>query len=587
VWGEQKDASTASVTVEDEDGKDIGTITITENLNAALPYLRFRRQPRTLWIDTICIDQTNLAEKGHSVARMAEVYNYAARVIIWLGVEANSSTNAMKAMRWLGEQVIVNWKQRSLLLASEATQEELDDLIQRDMDIFLSLLERPWFERLWVQQEAKLAQHAQVVCGAKSLDWQVFRNALFCLWHFSQRRALPGHVVEHMNKFYILIAKTSFLLNELIFHGRQRKCTDPRDRVYSLLGLIGGRERKLGIEPDYTKTPGQVYKDVITSYLKNLNRLDPISCCEGPDDVTTRGIPSWVPDWERSRKSAPFHFKRHPPTFDTQAYIEDERVLCAKGVRVATVEHVFPIVMPPQASPQEIVDHIIAIAPRDLWDASPDKEEIINIFCRTIIADHFRERWNPADSQEAIESEGRELIRAIISGQYSEEKYLASIPTATRYLTLVRLYAAHRSFLLTSDGRFVLGPESAMVGSVIVSILGCKTPLALNPGKGDEYTVAGECYLDSAVAGQPLLGLLPENFVNVTSYDPQEDMFVHSFLDRLTGKFQREEPRLVPKLGEGYRAGFMDLEALRNTESEAALEVLHERDVKLEEFRIV
>jgi hypothetical protein len=48
VWGEQKDASTASVTVEDEDGKDIGTITITENLNAALPYLRFRRQPRTL-----------------------------------------------------------------------------------------------------------------------------------------------------------------------------------------------------------------------------------------------------------------------------------------------------------------------------------------------------------------------------------------------------------------------------------------------------------------------------------------------------------------------------------------------------------
>lgn len=172
VWGDQNDASTASVTVEDQSGEDIGTITITENLNAALPYLRYRRRPRTLWIDTICIDQTNLAEKSHSVARMAEVYNYAASVIIWLGVEGHSSTNAMKALRWLGDQVIVNWKQRSMILASEATQEELDDLILRDMDIFLLLLERPWFERLWVQQEAKLASHAQVVCGSKNMDWQ-------------------------------------------------------------------------------------------------------------------------------------------------------------------------------------------------------------------------------------------------------------------------------------------------------------------------------------------------------------------------------------------------------------------------------
>lgn len=393
-----------------------------------------------------------------------------------------------------------------------------------------------------------------------------------------------------MNRFYILIAKTRFLLNELVFHGRQRKCTDPRDRVYSLLGLIGGREIKLGIEPDYTKTPGQVYQDVITLYLKNLNRLDPIACCEGPDNTTASEIPSWVPDWERSRKSAPFHFKRHPPTFDSQAYIEDGRVLCAKGVRVARVEHALPIVMPPQASSQEIVDHIIAIAPRQLWEASPDKEEIINTFCRTIIADHFRERWNPPDSQETIESEGCELIRAILSGNYLEKEHLARIPTATRYLTLVRLYAAHRSFLVTDDGQFALGPEAATVGSVIVSMLGCKTPLVLKPvqpGKADEYILAGECYLDSAVAGQPLLGPLPEKYVNVTSYDAQEDMFVHSFLDRSTGIFQREEPRLVSKLEKGYRAEYVDHEALRNRESEAALEVLQERGVKLEEFRIV
>ena len=592
VWGDKKEEGTKTVTVapENDDGPDT-FIKITENLHACLPYLRYRRRPRTLWIDTICIDQTNLVEKGHAVARMAEIYNFATRVIIWLGPETHNSTDAMKALKWLGSQVIVNWKARSMILANETTQDELDEVIMRELNIILLLLERPWFERLWVQQEAKLASHAQVVCGAISVDWQTFRSALFCLWHLSQRKSLPGEIVERMNRFYILIGKTSFLLNELLFHGRTRKCTDARDRVYALLGLLDPRERKLNIEPDYTSTPAKVYQNVITRYLTNLYRLDPIACCEGlHDSVAGNEMPSWVPDWEYSRKSYPFHWKRHPPTLKAQAHIVDERILMVQGVKMAKVAKAIPLKLTPGSPAQEVVDHIRAIAPQHLWENSPNKEDLIDSFCTTIIAAHFRDRWNPADAQEAIESECRPFLRAILDGSYSEEKHLVEIPTATRYLTLVRMYAACRSFILTEDGSFALGPASTEPGSIICTLVGLKAPVVLKPSKSGiegEYTLAGECYFDSAVTGQGLLGDLPDKFINVTSYYSDADTFVHSFLDRSTGKFQREEPRLVGKLGEEYRKNYASAEALAEAENAAAVEVMSERGVQLEEFRIV
>lgn len=594
VWGKPSTEGQATVAVASRNGADPDTtIAITSNLATCLPYLRYRRRPRVLWIDTICINQSDLVEKGYCVKRMAELYNHAARVLIWLGTEADSSTEALRTLRWLGSQVIVNWKQRSMMLASSATQDDLDELILRELPIFLLLLERPWFERLWVQQEAKLARHAQVLCGGKSIDWQVFRNALFCLWHLSQRKSLPGDVVERMNRFYILIEKTSFLLNELIFHGKARKCTNPRDRVYALLGLLGGRERKLNIEPDYTKTPSQVYQDVVAQYLKNLRRLDPIACCEPADNGT--GVPTWVPDWDKSRKSTPFHLKRHPPTFAAQATIQDQRMLCAKGVQVTTVREAIPLDIPSDASLQDIARRIEIIAPhaRDSWSKSHDQGSFLETFCRTIVAAHFRDRWNPPDGQEAIESDCRELMKLILDGKTLEDDLITSIPTATRCLTLVRMYSTHRSFLLADDGRFALGPRSTRPGDVICMLLGCKAPFVLQPaigdakGSGGTFTLAGECYLDSIMAGQPFLGPLPDHITNVTSFESIGDTFMDSFRDETTLKYQREDPRLIPVLGSGYHSKFTDMDERQRAVEAAALEVLEKREVQLREFCIV
>lgn len=58
---------------------------VTINLRSALAYLRKEEEPRRLWIDSICINQQDLAERSAEVARMRDIFAYAAEVHIWLG----------------------------------------------------------------------------------------------------------------------------------------------------------------------------------------------------------------------------------------------------------------------------------------------------------------------------------------------------------------------------------------------------------------------------------------------------------------------------------------------------------------------
>jgi len=57
---------------------------IGENLHEALVHLRVM-EDRTLWIDAICINQDDLAEKQYQVGLMDFIYHRAERVLVWLG----------------------------------------------------------------------------------------------------------------------------------------------------------------------------------------------------------------------------------------------------------------------------------------------------------------------------------------------------------------------------------------------------------------------------------------------------------------------------------------------------------------------
>jgi hypothetical protein len=64
------------------DGSDF---VVTNNLFEALSRFRDKTQPRTMWIDAICINQFSDAECTQQIGIMVEIYSQAEEVLVWLG----------------------------------------------------------------------------------------------------------------------------------------------------------------------------------------------------------------------------------------------------------------------------------------------------------------------------------------------------------------------------------------------------------------------------------------------------------------------------------------------------------------------
>ncbi|KAL9584240.1 MAG: hypothetical protein Q9212_002244 [Teloschistes hypoglaucus] len=76
----------------------LGDLAVTENLATALRHLRWTAKTRDLWIDAICINQQNFAERGAQVAMMGSIYANASQVLVWLGPENIDSALAVETL---------------------------------------------------------------------------------------------------------------------------------------------------------------------------------------------------------------------------------------------------------------------------------------------------------------------------------------------------------------------------------------------------------------------------------------------------------------------------------------------------------
>jgi hypothetical protein len=76
---------------------------VTGNCEAALRRFRDRRigdpAKKALWIDSICIWQNNIEERNHQVSIMAEIYEKAHCVLIWLGPSTRDTEYVFKQYR--------------------------------------------------------------------------------------------------------------------------------------------------------------------------------------------------------------------------------------------------------------------------------------------------------------------------------------------------------------------------------------------------------------------------------------------------------------------------------------------------------
>jgi Heterokaryon incompatibility protein (HET) len=156
-------------------------IPITPNLESALHHLRNSGDISYLWIDALCINQQNHVEKGSQIPRIADIYNQATNVRVWLGEEKENSEVALKFIR-------------RVLNLGQLDQLVQDELTPNEWAAFLDLMKRPWFSRRWIVQEIALAREAYLHCGDESVTWREFAEAvsLFTSKHHDVRKLFQG-----------------------------------------------------------------------------------------------------------------------------------------------------------------------------------------------------------------------------------------------------------------------------------------------------------------------------------------------------------------------------------------------------------
>ena len=539
-----------------------GTISVTQNLATALPYLRKEDKLRVLWIDAICVNQQDLAERACQVKRMADVYSMASRVIIWLGIESQNSTLALRAIDQFGSQMRVDWILHTI--TSVSTGETITQgKIPFDAEIWNAVgdvLHRPWFKRLWIWQEVRLAREAYLLCGNEGVLWESVRNVIYYSMQLSADPERIGRLIRRCFRTIDYQANVEvYPLDHILHDARSASCSDSRDKVFGVLSLASERHTR-GIDVDYTKTAEASFRDLVLHFASNLQTLDILTHCELRDDtggmklptwVPNDGmkLPTWVPDWTVPRLCARIFNSLSCLHSKPRVRYQDGRVLAATGVQVAVIKRLesFPQPTDPDGSVyrEDFEDAIRAlIVPKIKSLSLSERDATVNSLCRTLCCNYFADRYSPPAPIAPDFEIGRQYIHRIIDttqdsaldGSYECRKY------RTHAITSIRI----RSFFTTYDGSIGLAPIATQPNDEVCILLGCQSPLVLRPCGDGYYKVVGECYIDGFTNGAAVLGPLPSNWQLVGRYFEEYLDHHNVFLNHQTGEFQPEDPRLGP-----------------------------------------
>lgn len=218
---------------------------VKRNLLDALRFLRGQvavgkaRQP--FWIDAICINQADLKERTRQVRIMDEIYNRAATVVVWLGTKYTKYQDRSTDDHKCAED------------GEEAEGSSQDSSAVQQMMV-RHLRSDPYWERLWILQEIGRATKLRVCFGNWSSSWEGFMDLITL--HNSDGNSGPMRLNKLRQEKY----NGSHTLKRLLVEHQEAKCSEPRDKVYGLVGLASDAAE---FPIDYGKSLYEVWKDTM------------------------------------------------------------------------------------------------------------------------------------------------------------------------------------------------------------------------------------------------------------------------------------------------------------------------------------
>ncbi len=231
---------------------------VTLNLHDALRRLRRRLRSRHLWVDALCINQTDDREKSHQVNLMKEIYSKTYRATLWLDdyldvQSPNPGSQLAPHATSVSHKVPRDTALAAFgLLKSMAKDKHYwdtknPDAANRRIVALDSILQLPWWHRIWTVQEVVLPERAILQCGTMTIPWQKFWLAAKnsdshfvtgCCEKEREQSVINSFWGQAQNIGYLRAGSSSaekVIAAANLFRARQ--VFEPRDRVYALLGM--------------------------------------------------------------------------------------------------------------------------------------------------------------------------------------------------------------------------------------------------------------------------------------------------------------------------------------------------------------
>ncbi|KAF7536975.1 hypothetical protein G7054_g4080 [Neopestalotiopsis clavispora] len=526
VWGSTENPSQVVVRGQSDDR----IISVTRNLDIALRHLRSNETERVLWVDAICINQGNLAERSSQVCLMSRIYNRAREVLIWLGQEQDDGDFALSLLGTWGSKVEVDFQALTMAPAQEvvgsdthwANPNHEETLDERESLALSRLIHREWFERLWVRQEALTATPTTVRCGNTEYSTHTLKKAIFMLYTSGILIHLPADerpkFQERWRMIYELIVSfaTTLSLDKLRFGLRGLKWGDPLDAIYATLNLLTPSEPTLGIVPDYTLSPATVFQDVATRRLNRAGNLSFLASCELASKSIPE-LPTWVPDWSSQiETNSLYSFWSASAWIAPQASIESNNILNVTGIQKAVVRDAYALgaTTDGEGTPRyaKAVEIMYSLLPENLTQAYLGGGDLCEAYTRTFTADLFADRYMEARRLSTLE-EAKTFIRQLKgvsnASQISSFLDVHFVNELKTYVNTSMHLFTGRSFITTDQGYIGLAPHHARPGDSVSIIIGCKTPLvlrAVEDSDSPQWQVVGACYCPGLMFGEAIYG---------------------------------------------------------------------------------
>lgn len=508
---------------------------ITTSLREALLQTRLPERPRTLWVDSVCINQNDNIEKGHQVFAMGRIYKTSRRTLICLGrhpVDEQKVRDAVALINDVEIMIEAVMRDPAFLGGFDAFPwpSEDDPLLvdTRWLSAWNTLVDHAWFRRGWVVQEAALGDDALIHWAGAHIEWM----SLLKVECWRCYRALPmwrpgrepsrGINELHSESFHLRRGKeaeafvTRYLASNIravttlsiLQFARSLQLTDPRDRVYAFMALetTDGVMAKLELQPDYMRPHHHVFYEFARRYLEESSDLAILTYVDHDEEdlIGHHDVPSWVPLWDDKTNRYPIH--HHDPSCepfplsDQQLRITDvvrESQLRLQGAFIGRINYASTKIVNNHKDP---IDEVLTL----WWEVAaeikklpgPFRERLGFAFLDVISLGHYTGEfapWNKAES---------EFARCLdLHKDKDQLRQITQDPPIYGSAYRVSVLAVHNSrnrrVFVLEQGFIGVTSAGARQGDLCALVNGLCTPIILRPvsGKSDHYILVGNAFL--------------------------------------------------------------------------------------------